>query len=503
DEARGDDRERAAPLVIPRAAEEPAGLLHRAGVHAARENTAASALLVVVRAAHARDRVAEDDGVVADLDEALGPLEAGLRDRDVVRRIQVARRGDDFARDRPLHVRHLHGTFVHEEHEDLHVGVVLRDGVRHRLQQERLSGLRGGDDQAALASADRSHEIENASGDLVGRGFHPEPLVGVDRHTLVKLDVLAAIVRGLETLDRENLLDDRTLRAPRYGFGLDEKSVFEVLGLDEELRKEGVTPLREVRLGRDERARMVAVELDDSLDRRARLVRDGSRLDAQRVAASRLPRGAPRPKRGPPPPHAAPPPPRGPRAPPRARGADAGAGAGDRGRMRRPEPHRPPRRAALPRPGRHPRPPLHHRGYRCRPRIRPPRRRRRPRAARLEAPSGLGPSGPFRSIGPPGLAPRREPTDFPRGFRPETAFPCERTRPPRFGPLTWVLPGGAAAVSAAVSAPGPGAVGLSGVRGRPASTNPTPTFLGASIRPLSGTPGAERSVHPGPLQCSP
>src|ERR1035441_7853264 len=32
--------------------------------------------------------------------------------------------------------------------------------------------------------------------------------------------------------------------------------------------------------------------------------------------------------------------------------------------------------------------------------------------------------------------------------------PGERTHPPRFGPLTWVLPGGAAAVSAAIPAPG-------------------------------------------------
>src|SRR5450830_748246 len=254
DEARGDDRERAAPLVIPRAAKEAAGLLHRTGINSTRENTAASALLVVVRAAHARDRIAEDDGVVADLDEALGPLEARFGNGDVVRRVAVARRGDHLARDRPLHFGDLLGTLVHEEHEDLHVRVVLRDGVRHRLQEKSLARLRGRDDQAALTPADRRHEIQDAAGDLVRRRFHSEPPVGVDRHALVELDVLAAIVRRLEALNRDHLLDDGALRASRDGLGLDEKAVLEVLGLDEELRKKRISALGEVRRRGDERA---------------------------------------------------------------------------------------------------------------------------------------------------------------------------------------------------------------------------------------------------------
>ena len=107
-------------------------------------------------------------------------------------------------------------------------------------------------------------EVEDAARDLVGRRLHPEAAVRVDRDPLVELDVLRPVLRRLDPLDREDLLDHRALRAAGDRLGLDEEAVLEVLRLDEVLREERVAALGEERLGRDEKAGVVAVELDDA-----------------------------------------------------------------------------------------------------------------------------------------------------------------------------------------------------------------------------------------------
>src|SRR3954464_12293412 len=69
----------------------------RARVDAAGEDLAAAALLVVVRARHARDRVAEDDHVLFDLDQTARALEDDLREMNVAVRGLVRARGHHFA----------------------------------------------------------------------------------------------------------------------------------------------------------------------------------------------------------------------------------------------------------------------------------------------------------------------------------------------------------------------------------------------------------------------
>src|SRR5699024_6549122 len=55
-------------------------------------------------------------------------------------------------------------------------------------------GLRGRDDQAALALADRRDEIHHARGDRVRRGLETEPLVRVQRGELAEVDPLTGAV---------------------------------------------------------------------------------------------------------------------------------------------------------------------------------------------------------------------------------------------------------------------------------------------------------------------
>ena len=110
--------------------------------------------------------------VLAALDQAARPLGDDLGDRDVVLGREVGRRGDHLAaRHAAAEVRDLLRPLVDQEDDDVDVGIVDLDGVRHALQERRLAGLRRRDDQAALAAADRREQVHDAAAHLVGLGL--------------------------------------------------------------------------------------------------------------------------------------------------------------------------------------------------------------------------------------------------------------------------------------------------------------------------------------------
>lgn len=86
--------------------------------------------------------------------------------------------GDDLTLDGALHVRDFFGAFVNEHHHEVDLRIVGGDGVGDGLQDERLAGLRRGDDQAALALADRGHEVNDAGADLLGVRLEAQALGG-------------------------------------------------------------------------------------------------------------------------------------------------------------------------------------------------------------------------------------------------------------------------------------------------------------------------------------
>ena len=49
------------------------------------------------------------------------------------------------------------------------------------LQQDGLAGPRRRHDQAALALADRRHQVDDAHGDFFGVGLQHQPAIGVQR----------------------------------------------------------------------------------------------------------------------------------------------------------------------------------------------------------------------------------------------------------------------------------------------------------------------------------
>ena len=98
--------------------------------------------------------------MAASLDQALGPLERHFSDLGVILDRLVERRGDDLALDRAPHVGHFLRALTNQTDHQVHVGVVGRDAVGDRLQQEGLAGLGRRHDQTTLPAADRRNQVE-------------------------------------------------------------------------------------------------------------------------------------------------------------------------------------------------------------------------------------------------------------------------------------------------------------------------------------------------------
>ncbi|MNI76966.1 hypothetical protein D3C73_1332290 [compost metagenome] len=79
----------------------------------------------------------------------------------------------------------------------MNLRVVGGDCVRDGLQDERLAGLRRGDDQATLALADRGHEVDNTRADLLGVRLEAQALGRVQRYELGELDAVLEFFRRL------------------------------------------------------------------------------------------------------------------------------------------------------------------------------------------------------------------------------------------------------------------------------------------------------------------
>jgi hypothetical protein len=108
---------------------------------------------------------------------------------------------DDLALHRARHVGDLLRPLVDEQHDEVDLGVIVGDGVRHVLQHHRLAGARRRDDQRALALALRRDEIDDAGGELLRlRIVHLElqPLLRIERRQVVEVDAVPDLVGLLE-----------------------------------------------------------------------------------------------------------------------------------------------------------------------------------------------------------------------------------------------------------------------------------------------------------------
>ena len=69
----------------------------------------------------------------------------------------------------------------------MHLGVVQLNSLGHLLDDHRLTGLGRRNDEATLALADGSDQVDNARSEGLGRGLHTQLLGGVNRGQLAEL----------------------------------------------------------------------------------------------------------------------------------------------------------------------------------------------------------------------------------------------------------------------------------------------------------------------------
>ncbi len=191
-----DDGQRAAFLDVTGGAEEALRTLQRVGVHTAGQDLARCRDHGVVGARQAGDRVQQDHDVLLHFDQALGFFQHHLGDLHVAGGRFVEGRGDHFAAHRTLHLGHFLGTLVDQQHDQGHVRMVRGDRVRDVLQHDRLARLRRGDQQAALALADRRDQVDDAAGDVLGAvhvALQAQRLLRVQRGQVLEQD---AVLRG-------------------------------------------------------------------------------------------------------------------------------------------------------------------------------------------------------------------------------------------------------------------------------------------------------------------
>ena len=87
-----------------------------------------------------------------------------------------------------LHVGHFLRPLVDQQQDQLDVGIVGVDAAGDVLHQDRLAGARRGDDQPALAEADRGEDVDDARGQLGRVVLELDHRLGVERGRVVERD---------------------------------------------------------------------------------------------------------------------------------------------------------------------------------------------------------------------------------------------------------------------------------------------------------------------------
>jgi hypothetical protein len=76
--------------------------------------------------------------------------------------------------------------------------MVGRDRMGDVLQEHRFTGARRCDDESTLSLAERRNQIDHPRRDVLGRrivDFHLEPLIGIQRRQIVKMNLVTDLFR--------------------------------------------------------------------------------------------------------------------------------------------------------------------------------------------------------------------------------------------------------------------------------------------------------------------
>ncbi|EAP77972.1 hypothetical protein ISM_06745 [Roseovarius nubinhibens ISM] len=192
-----DNGERSALFDIPRGTKEPLRPLQRVRIHTTGQNLARGRHNSVKRPTKSCDRIEKDNNISFMLDKTLGLFDHHFRHGHVARGRFVKGRADHFALHRPLHIRHLFGTFVDQQNDEIAFGMVLLDACRDILQQNRLTGSRRCHDERPLPLTDRRDQVDDPGRAVLDRrvfDFHRQPLIGIERRQVVKGDLVTRLL---------------------------------------------------------------------------------------------------------------------------------------------------------------------------------------------------------------------------------------------------------------------------------------------------------------------
>ena len=136
-----DDGQRTAFFDISRSTKKAFGPLQRVRINAARQHLARGWQHVVVGPRQACNGVQQDDHILLQLDQAFGAFNHHFSHLHVARCRFVEGRADDLATHGAQHLGHFFRAFVHQQNDEMHLGVVGHDGVRQVLHHHRLARL--------------------------------------------------------------------------------------------------------------------------------------------------------------------------------------------------------------------------------------------------------------------------------------------------------------------------------------------------------------------------
>ena len=97
-----------------------------------------------------------------------------------------------------MHVRDLLRSLVNKQDDEVHFRVVGGDAVGDILENHRLSGTRGGDNQATLPHADGRDEVDDPRGHVLIASFQLETLLRIEWGEIVEEDFVEHHIRRLE-----------------------------------------------------------------------------------------------------------------------------------------------------------------------------------------------------------------------------------------------------------------------------------------------------------------
>lgn len=136
-------------------AQEFLGRIERRRIDTTGKDAARCRLRQVVGTCKTRERIEQDDHILALLDHALRALDDHFGNGDVILARHIERGGDHLATDRTLHIGDLFRALIDEQAHEVNFRIVRRDGSSDVFQDGGLASLRRRNDEAALTLADR------------------------------------------------------------------------------------------------------------------------------------------------------------------------------------------------------------------------------------------------------------------------------------------------------------------------------------------------------------